>query len=78
MRRPNSPFRLAAICVLALGCAGAQGNGGFQYYGITHVSWSYNEYTFDTATASRNDLAATDSIARRQETEMAVPGPHGP
>jgi uncharacterized protein (TIGR03437 family) len=38
---------------------GALGNGGFQYYGITHVSWSYNEYTFPAATDSRNDLAAT-------------------
>ena len=54
--------------MLALGCAafwlpsaGAQGNGGFQYFGITHVSWSYNEYTFDAATASRNDLAATNA-----------------
>ena len=57
-------------CVVALGglmvfspLARAQdtkGNGGFQYYGITHVSWSFNEYTFGTATASRNDLAATN------------------
>jgi uncharacterized protein (TIGR03437 family) len=70
MSRPNRVSRLPAICVLALGCAaiwlpsagaqGAQGNGGFQYYGITHVNWSYNEYTFATATASRNDLAATN------------------
>jgi uncharacterized protein (TIGR03437 family) len=36
-----------------------KGVGGFQYYGITHVSWSYNEYTFDTATKSRQDLADT-------------------
>ena len=71
MSRPNRAFRLPAICVLALGCAavwlpsaGAQGtlgNGGFQYYGITHVSWSFNEYTFATATASRDDLAATNA-----------------
>ena len=56
-------------CVVALGglmvfspLARAQdtkGVGGFQYYGITHVSWSYNEYTFPAATASRKDLAAT-------------------
>jgi len=57
----------AAICVLALGCAaiwlppaGAQGNGGFQYYGITHTSWSANEYSSAAATASRSDLAATN------------------
>src|ERR1022692_2648084 len=60
MSRPHRAFRLPVICVLALGCAGAQGNGGFQYYGITHVSWSYYEYTLATATASRNDLAATN------------------
>jgi uncharacterized protein (TIGR03437 family) len=36
-----------------------KGVGGFQYYGVTHVSWSYNEYTFPAATTSRNDLADT-------------------
>ena len=56
-------------CVVALGglmyfspLARAQdtkGVGGFQYYGITHVSWSYYEYTSAAATTSRNDLAAT-------------------
>ena len=58
-------------CVVALGGlmffsppAGAQGtlgNGGFQYYGITHVSWWFDEYTYATATASRNDFAATNA-----------------
>src|ERR1035438_8416662 len=48
-------------CVVALGGlmffsppAGAQGtlgNGGFQYYGITHVSWWFDEYTY----ASRSE-----------------------
>ena len=41
--------------------AGAQGAGGFEYYGITHVSWWFDEYTYPTATASRNDLAATNA-----------------
>jgi uncharacterized protein (TIGR03437 family) len=54
-------FRLPAIGFLALGCACAQGVGGFQYYGITHVSWWFDEYTYATATASRNDLAATNA-----------------
>jgi uncharacterized protein (TIGR03437 family) len=68
MSRPKGVFRLPAICVLALGCAAvrlppasAQGNGGFQYYGITHVSWWFDEYTYATATASRNDFAATNA-----------------
>src|ERR1039458_10303008 len=71
MSRPNRASRLPAICVLALGCAavwlpsaGAQGtlgNASFQYYGITRVPWSFNEYTFATATASRDDLAATNA-----------------
>jgi uncharacterized protein (TIGR03437 family) len=39
---------------------GAVGKGGFQYYGITHVSWSANEYTTPAATTSRDDLAATN------------------
>ena len=41
--------------------AGAQSNGGFQFYGITHVSWWFDEYTYATATASRNDFAATNA-----------------
>jgi len=61
-------IRLIGIGVLVLGClavwlprAGAQGVGGFQYYGITHVSWWFDEYTYPTATAARNDLAATNA-----------------
>jgi uncharacterized protein (TIGR03437 family) len=42
------------------GAQGALGNGGFQYYGITHVSWWFDEYTYDSATTSRDDLAATN------------------
>jgi uncharacterized protein (TIGR03437 family) len=61
MSRPNRAFRLAAICVLALGCAGAQGIGGFQYYGMTHVSWSPDEYLSAAAAASRADFAATNA-----------------
>jgi uncharacterized protein (TIGR03437 family) len=61
MSHPMRRFRLPAIAVLALGCACAQGVGGFQYYGITHVSWWFDEYTYATATASRNDLAATNA-----------------
>ncbi len=69
MSRPKRLSRLPAICVLAWGClmvslpsAGAQekiGIGGFQYYGITHVSWSPNEYATGAATKSREDFAAT-------------------
>ena len=66
MSPPMRRFRLPAMGVLALACAAfrmppatAQGVGGFQFYGITHVSWWFDEYTYATATASRNDLAAT-------------------
>jgi uncharacterized protein (TIGR03437 family) len=58
--------RAALLGALAAACAAPQtgsgaGNGGFQYYGIHHVSWSPYEYTYATATASRNDLAATNA-----------------
>ena len=65
MSRPKHHFRLPAICLLALGCAAppaaAQGVGGFQYYGITHTSWSANEYLSAAAAASRTDFAATNA-----------------
>ena len=68
MSGPEHLLRLPAVWVLALGStavwltpAGAQGVGGFQYYGITHVSWSPNEYTFAAATASRDAFAATNA-----------------
>jgi uncharacterized protein (TIGR03437 family) len=58
--------------MVALGCVVAclpnapaqdtvQRNGGFQYYGMTHVSWSSNEYSSGAATASRSDFAATNA-----------------
>ena len=68
MSRPKGLFRLPAICLVALGCAApwlssasAQSNGGFQFDGITHVSWWFDEYTYAAATASRNSLAATNA-----------------
>jgi len=56
-------FISAAWLGLMAAIASAQGTGvgGFQYYGITHVSWWFDEYTYATATASRNDLAATSA-----------------
>ena len=39
----------------------AQGVGGFEYYGITHVSWWFDEYGYTGATASRQDMAATNA-----------------
>jgi len=54
-------FRVPAIALFVLGCASAQGVGGFAYYGITHTSWWYDEYTYPAATLSRNDLAATNA-----------------
>jgi uncharacterized protein (TIGR03437 family) len=59
MIRLPAVFALACGCALWLPRAGAQGTGGFQYYGITHVSWWFDDYTTAAATASRNDLAAT-------------------
>jgi len=55
--------RLLASCALAFAsiAAHAQSNGGFVYDGITHVSWWFDEYTYATATASRNDFAATNA-----------------
>jgi uncharacterized protein (TIGR03437 family) len=65
---PEHLLRLPAVWVLALGStavwltpAGAQGVGGFQYYGITHVSWSPNEYMFAAAATSRDAFAATNA-----------------
>lgn len=38
-----------------------QGLGGFEYYGITHVSWWFDEYGYPGATSSRDELAATNA-----------------
>jgi uncharacterized protein (TIGR03437 family) len=62
-------WKLAASWAAVLACAGvwsprpahAQSNGGFQYSGIIHVSWWFDEYTYPTATASRNELATTNA-----------------
>ena len=61
-------IRAASLCAATMACAGiaprpaqAQSNGGFQYDGLTHVSWWFDEYTYASATASRNDLAATNA-----------------
>ena len=35
--------------------------GRFAYYGITHVSWWFDEYSSVAATASRSELAATNA-----------------
>ena len=43
------------------GCVTAQGVGGFDFYGITHVSWWFDEYGSAAATASRDDLAAANA-----------------
>ena len=68
MSAPRCPKRAASWAV-ALACAGmcsllpavAQSNGGYQYSGITHVSWWFDEYTYAAATASRNGLASTNA-----------------
>lgn len=51
----------ALMLLLSPRPARAQSNGGFQYSGITHVSWWFDEYTYATATAARNELAATNA-----------------
>jgi uncharacterized protein (TIGR03437 family) len=68
MSVPRCPKRAASWAV-ALACAGmcsaglavAQSNGGFQYGGIIHVSWWFDEYTYAAATASRDGLASTNA-----------------
>ncbi|MGA2329314.1 MAG: hypothetical protein ABSH05_23885 [Bryobacteraceae bacterium] len=56
-----SAARLVAICaaVLSQAPAPAQSKSGFEYNGIIHVSWWYNEYTYAAATTSRQALATT-------------------
>lgn len=39
----------------------AQSKSGFQYNGIVHVSWWFNEYTYPAGTDARNALAATNA-----------------
>lgn len=62
-----SAVRLVAICavVLSQALALAQSKSGFEYNGIIHVSWWYNEYTYAAATTSRQALAATRANWRR-------------
>ena len=58
---------LATICsvVLVLGWWlspwQALAQSGFEYNGITHVSWWFDEYTYSDATTSRDVLAATNA-----------------
>jgi uncharacterized protein (TIGR03437 family) len=68
MSRPKGLFRRPAIFLVTWACAAsylppasAQNTGGFQFDGITHVSWWFDEYTYAAATASRNSLAATNA-----------------
>jgi uncharacterized protein (TIGR03437 family) len=68
MNAARRAIRAAWISAAALGyamgapqTADSGRNGGFQYDGITHVSWLLYEYTLSTATASRSDLAATNA-----------------
>ena len=53
---------MALACMMAMeGRVAAQGVGGFEYHGITHVSWWFDEYGYAGATASRQDMAATNA-----------------
>jgi uncharacterized protein (TIGR03437 family) len=56
-----SAARLAVICaaVLTQAVAMAQSKSGFDYNGLTHVSWQPNEYTNGAGAPSRQALAAT-------------------
>jgi hypothetical protein len=65
------PYRrifLCAAAVIALLIFGgistvlrtlAQSQSGFEYNGIVHVSWWFDEYTYPAATDSRSDLVVT-------------------
>ncbi len=57
-------FILGAAIISLIGISSflrtlAQSQSGFEYNGIVHVSWWFDEYTYPDATSSRNDLAAT-------------------
>jgi hypothetical protein len=60
-------LRPLAACIIALTCLGlstrqsalAQNRAGFEYNGIVHVSWWFDEYGYPEATAARDVLAAT-------------------
>jgi uncharacterized protein (TIGR03437 family) len=56
-----SALRLLVSCAVVwlAPAALAQSKSGFEYNGIIHVSWWYNEYTYAAATTSREALAAT-------------------
>jgi hypothetical protein len=67
MKKPL-PYRrifLCAAAVIALIAISsvlrtlAQSQSGFEYNGIVHVSWWFDEYAYPAATDSRSDLVAT-------------------
>jgi hypothetical protein len=57
-------YLLAVVVVTLIGITAvlrtfANSQSGFEYNGIVHVSWWFDEYTYPDATASRSDLVAT-------------------
>jgi hypothetical protein len=50
---------IALIAISSVLRALAQSQSGFEYNGIVHVSWWFDEYTYPAATDSRSDLVAT-------------------
>jgi hypothetical protein len=57
-------FILTAATISLIGISSflrtlAQSQSGFEYNGIVHVSWWFDEYTYPDATDSRNDLVDT-------------------
>jgi hypothetical protein len=66
--KKHLPYRRIFLCAAALmaliGISSvlrtlAQSQSGFEYNGIVHVSWWFDEYTYPAATDSRSDLVAT-------------------
>jgi glycosyl hydrolase family 113 len=76
-------FLLAVAVVTLIGITAvirtlANSQSGFEYNGIVHVSWWFDEYTYTDATDSRSDLAATGAnwaavlVTQYQDTANSI------
>jgi glycosyl hydrolase family 113 len=76
-------FLLAVAVVTFIGITAvirtlANSQSGFEYNGIVHVSWWFDEYTYPDATDSRSDLAATGAnwaavlVTQYQDTANSI------
>jgi glycosyl hydrolase family 113 len=76
-------FLLAVAVVTLIGITAvmrtlANSQSGFEYNGIVHVSWWFDEYTYPDATESRSDLVATGAnwaavlVTQYQDTANSI------